>query len=869
MSAPAGRRRRLDLPVSGMSCAACSARLEKVLNRLPGVQAAVDLAGERARVDLLVAENVVQAGAAPSGDAVATPQQVLDAVARAGFSVPEQTIELGVEGMSCAACSARLEKVLNRLPGVQASVDLAGERARIRYVPGLADPASLALAIGGAGFVGRVLDAHSERARTEEKARKLAVWRGELQRFWIAVLLTVPLVAPMLLMPFGGSAHDEWLPRWLQLALATPVQFWIGWRFYAGGWKSLRGGGANMDVLVALGSTMAWAFSAVVTLLGRHDLHVYFEASAAVITLVLLGKLLEARARLRMSEAIEALLRLQPKTARVERDGRLLEIDAGLLIPGDIFVVRPGESIPVDGEVLDGASSVDEAMLSGESMPLAKRAGDRVFASTANGEGMLRCRATGVGEHTLLAGIIRRVAEAQASKAPVQALADRISAVFVPVVCALALLTFVGWLVVAGDLAQALVNAVAVLVIACPCALGLATPTAVAVGVGQGARAGILVRDVGALERAADLAVLVVDKTGTLTRGEPELSDIAVLGSSEAGVGTEGGVGAEGGELGQMPLADGAAGEETDSVAGRDGGGSVLVRETAGAATSLSPAARAMLGLAAALEQGSEHPLARAVLRRAAAEGLRLPPMSDFVAVPGRGVEARIAGRRLRLGAPDWFAAGELPQAQIAALASGGKTVVVLADDAQVLALFAVADALRDTSRAAVARLRATGIRVVMLTGDNAATAAAIAAAAGIDEFRAGVLPGDKAAAIEALKAGGTLCVGMVGDGINDAPALAAADVGFAIGAGSDAAIEAADLTLVRNDLASVSDAIRLSRATRRKIRENLFFAFIYNSLGLPLAAFGFLNPVFAGAAMAMSSVSVVSNSLLLRRWRP
>ena len=871
MNAPAGRRRRLDLPIAGMSCAACSARLEKVLNRLPGVQAAVDLAGERARVDLLAPEE----GAAPSGDAVATPQQVLDAVARAGFSVPEQTIELGVEGMSCAACSARLEKVLNRLPGVSASVDLAGERARIRYVPGLADPASLALAIGGAGFVGRVLDAHSERARAEEKARKLAVWRGELQRFWIAVLLTVPLVAPMLLMPFGGSAHDEWLPRWLQLALATPVQFWIGWRFYAGGWKSLRGGGANMDVLVALGSTMAWAFSAVVTLLGRHDLHVYFEASAAVITLVLLGKLLEARAKLRMSDAIEALLRLQPKTARVERDGRLLEIDAGLLIPGDIFVVRPGESIPVDGEVLDGASSVDEAMLSGESMPLAKRAGDRVFAATANGEGMLRCRATGVGEHTLLAGIIRRVAEAQASKAPVQALADRISAVFVPVVCALALLTFVGWLVVAGDLAQALVNAVAVLVIACPCALGLATPTAVAVGVGQGARAGILVRDVGALERAADLSVLVVDKTGTLTRGEPELSDIVLLDAGEAGVGGEnsagagGGEGGEGGERRLATLAAGAASKGADSAAHREAGDGLAGGESAGAAASLSPAARAMLGLAAALEQGSEHPLARAVLRRAAAEGLRLPPVSDFVAVPGRGVEARIDGRRLRLGAPDWFAAGELPQAQIDALAAGGKTVVVLADDAQALALFAVADALRETSRAAVARLRATGIRVVMLTGDNAATAAAIAAAAGIDEFRAGVLPGDKAAAVEALKAGGTLCVGMVGDGINDAPALAAADVGFAIGAGSDAAIEAADLTLVRNDLGGVSDAIRLSRATRRKIRENLFFAFIYNSLGLPLAAFGFLNPVFAGAAMAMSSVSVVSNSLLLRRWRP
>ncbi|WP_242508740.1 heavy metal translocating P-type ATPase [Rhodocyclus purpureus] len=820
MKPAAGGPRRLDLPVAGMSCAACSARLEKVLNRLPGVKASVDLAGERARVELAAAEG---GAAAP----VTTPQQVLGAIERAGFRVPEQTVELAVEGMSCAACSARLEKVLNRLPGVVATVDLASERARIRYVPGLADPASLALVIAAAGFVGRVPEGDAGRARAEEKARKLAAWQAELQTFLIAAVLTLPLLLPMLVMPWslsGGGQHGmaamEWLPRWSQLLLATPVQFWAGWRFYAGGWNSLRGGGANMDVLVALGSTMAWAFSAVVTVFGLDTLHVYFEASAAVITLVLLGKLLEARARLRMSEAIEALLRLQPKTARVERDGRLVDIDAALLLPGDVFVVRPGDSIPVDGEVIDGASSVDEAMLSGESMPLPKRAGDRVFAATANGEGMLRCRATGVGEHTLLAGIIRRVAEAQASKAPVQQLADRISAVFVPVVCALALFTFVGWLFFVGDFTQALVNAVAVLVIACPCALGLATPTAVAVGVGQGARAGILVRDVGALERAADLSVLVIDKTGTLTRGEPALTDIVALAA------------------------------EHDE--GR------------------------LLALAAALEQGSEHPLARAILRHAEADGLiatdrrggALPALSSFVAVPGRGVEGVVDGRRLRLGAPDWFAGLDLPEDAIAALAGTGKTVVALADDERVLALFAIADALRETSKAAVARLKARGLRLVMLTGDNAATAAAIAAQAGIDEFRAGVLPGDKAAAVEALKASGKV-VGMVGDGINDAPALAAADVGFAIGAGSDAAIEAADLTLVRNDLAGVGDAILLSRATRSKIRQNLFFAFVYNALGLPLAALGFLNPVIAGAAMAMSSVSVLSNSLLLRRWRP
>jgi len=706
---------RLDLPVAGMTCAACAARIEKVLGRLPGVSASVNLAAERARVDL-----------AAGGT---TPQQVVAAIEKAGFGVPPQTLELAIDGMSCAACSTRVEKVLNRLPGVEAAVNLAAERARIRYVPGLADSAALIAAVARAGYGARVAD---DRAREEEKARKLALYRAELRRFWIAAALTLPLVAQMATM-FGADGwrghHEDLLPRWLQLLLATPVQFWIGWRFYDGGWKALRGGGANMDVLVALGTSMAWLFSVVVTLFGLAHQHVYFEASAAVITLVLLGKLLEARAKAKTTAAIEALVRLQPKTARVERDGQLVELDVGLLIPGDIFIVRPGESLPVDGEVIDGASSVNEAMLTGESMPVAKRAGDRVFAATANGEGMLRCRATGVGEHTLLAGIIRMVAEAQGSRQKV--------------------------------------------------------------------------------------GVLAVDKTGTLTRGEPVLTDL-------------------------VPLAGGA------------------------------DAADEALLLAAGLEQGSEHPLARAVLQRAA--GLALPALEEFQATPGQGVAGALGGRRLRLGAPDWFADAALPAAQIAALQGAGKTVVVLAEtvDRQTrpLALLAIADPLRDTSRAAVARLKALGIRVVMLTGDNAATAAAIAREAGIDDFRAGILPGDKAAEVGALKGGGSV-VAMVGDGINDAPALAAADVSFAMGAGSDAAIEASDMTLVRSDLNGVADAVLLSRATLGKIRQNLFFAFIYNVLGIPLAALGLLNPVIAGAAMAMSSVSVVSNSLLLRRWRP
>ncbi len=711
-----------------------------------------------------------------------------------------RVVEFAIGGMTCAACSTRLEKVLNRQAGMQANVNLAAERARIR-LSGAADEAAVVTAVAKAGFTAEVVDGQT---REREKAEKLRTYQSEIKRFWIAVLLTLPLVGQMFFM-FGEHGHHNELPRWLQLALATPVQFWIGWRFYDGAWKALRGGGANMDVLVALGTSMAWGFSTVVTVFGLPQ-HVYFEGGAAVITLVLLGKLLEARAKARTSEAIESLIRLQPKTARVERDGQWVDMAVDALMPGDIFLVRPGESVPVDGEVVDGESSLNEAMLTGESMPVGKRAGDKVFAATANGQGALRCKATGVGEHTLLAGIIRLVGEAQGSKAPVQRLADRISGIFVPTVCVIALATFIGWWVYAGDFSEALVNAVAVLVIACPCALGLATPTAIMVGTGQGARAGILVKNAEALERAEKLTVLALDKTGTLTCGQPQVTDTEVRGLTSAEA----------------------------------------------------------LHLAAALEHNSEHPLARAIV--AAHGDAVLGAVSGFKAVAGMGVEGVVDGRTLRLGSPVWL--GLQDDAVVRRWQQAGKTVVALAEGGRTLALFAVADALRPTSKAAVARLRERGIRVVMLTGDNPVTAAAIAAEAGIDEFRAGILPGDKAAVVGELKAGGNL-VGMVGDGINDAPALAAADVSFAIGAGSDAAIEAADLTLIRSDLLGVSDAIALSAATLGKIRQNLFFAFIYNVLGIPLAALGWLNPVVAGAAMAMSSVSVVSNSLLLKRWRP
>ncbi|MDR3055884.1 MAG: heavy metal translocating P-type ATPase, partial [Zoogloeaceae bacterium] len=781
-----------------MHCASCAARLEKALNALSGVSANVNFANEKASVTL---------------DDNTKTAEIVAAIEKTGFGVVAQTLELAIGGMHCASCATRIETILNKLPGVEASVNLANERARIRWQPGRADERTILHAVEQAGFTASRTE---NRSLEEDKARKAALWQAERRRFLIALVLTLPLVGQMLFMFFAHDEHgmSNELPRLLQLCLATPVQFWIGARFYSGAWKSLKGGGANMDVLVALGTSAAWALSAYVTLFGDLRQHVYFEGAAAVITLVLLGKLLETRAKARTSEALESLVRLQPRTARIERNGELLEIPVETLIPGDIFIVRPGEAVPVDGEVIDGHSAVDEALLTGESMPVNKTAGTPVYAATHNGEGMLRCRATGVGETTLLAGIIRLVAEAQGSKAPVQRLVDRIAAVFVPTVCAIALFTFAGWLLAGSDFANALINAVAVLVIACPCALGLATPTAIMVGTGQGAKAGILIRNAEALERAEKLDILALDKTGTLTLGAPQVTDI-------------------------LPLS------EIDTAR--------------------------LSALAAALERGSEHPLARAILALPAAQNTASANIKDFQAYAGCGVEARIDGQLLRLGTPAW-AFGALNTTtrspEMTRLQDAGKTVVALADwsnpeHVQPLGVFAIADPLKTGASAALKRLSARGVRLIMLTGDNPRTAAAIAAASGVDEFQAGVLPADKAAAITRLKAAGGV-VGMAGDGVNDAPALAAADISFAMGKGSDAAIKTADITLMRNDLNALADALDLSRATLSKIRQNLFFAFIYNIIGIPLAAFGFLNPVVAGAAMAMSSVSVVGNSLRL-----
>lgn len=716
--------------------------------------------------------------------------------------------DFAVFGMTCAACALRIEKALNKLPGVSANVNLATERARVQLGAGAPGTDAILDVIRKAGYDAEELAGVSREA---EKARHAQAYRRDRRLFWLSAALTAPLLLQMAFM-FGGS-HGEWLPRWLQWALATPVQFWIGRRFYIGAWNALRGGGANMDVLVALGTSMAYGFSVAVVLLKLHGQHVYFEASATIITLVLMGKLLEARARTRTSAAIEQLLKLQPARARVERDGEVVEAELASIVPGEVVHARPGERIAVDGEVIDGASAVDESMLTGESMPSEKKSGSRVFAATQNQSGALRIRATGVGARTQLAEIVRLVEAAQGSRAPIQQLADRISAVFVPVVGAISLLAFAGWWFIAGDFTQAWISAVAVLVIACPCALGLATPTAIIVGSGRGAQSGILIRNATALEQAGKIQVLAVDKTGTLTLGKPVVTDVVAT----------------------------AASDQDD-----------------------------VLRLAASLEQASEHPLAQAIVKQAGDRRLQLSAVAEFRAVSGQGVLGNIDGRLLGIGSPR-FALEQNVAADseiTAGIARQGRTVLVLFADSAVLGYVGIADQPRPSSASAIAGLQEMRIEVVMLTGDNAAAAAAVARQVGIASIRAEVLPADKAAEISRLKATGKM-VGMAGDGINDAPALAAADVGFAISSGSDIAIESADVTLMHNDLMGVVDAIRLSRATVAKIRQNLFLAFFYNVLGIPLAAAGLLNPVIAGAAMALSSVSVVANSLLLKKWRP
>ncbi len=803
VSRVAGQAVGLRVPISGMTCASCVGRVERGLGAVPGVQrASVNLATETAEVFT---------------DGTVALRTLTQAVEGSGYSVPERAIDLQIDGMTCASCAGRVEKALRAVPGVlDASVNLATERAQVQARNGVGVEALIA-AVAAAGYGARPpAQTAATKPNDAHDAHQQVTGQRETRHLLLAITLSLPLVLPMAGLLFG--AH--WmLPAWLQFALATPVQFWLGARFYRAGWSALKARTGNMDLLVALGTSAGYGLSVyhLFSWNGHHGVApLYFEASAVVITLVLLGKWLEARAKRQTTAAIRALQALRPATARVLRDGTEHEVPVAQVRTGDTVFVRPGERFPVDGRVIEGRTHADESMISGESLPVPKAEGDRVIGGAVNGEGRLAVETLAIGAESVLARIIRLVEDAQAKKAPIQRVVDRVSSVFVPVVVAIALVTLIGWGVTTGNWNDAILNAVAVLVIACPCALGLATPTAIMAGTGVAARAGILIKDAQALETAHSIATVAFDKTGTLTQGRPVLTEAIAV----------------------------------------DGDSAALLRD------------------AATLQRGSEHPLAKALLQ--AAGDAHVGIATGVEAVPGRGLRGVVGGRTLLIGSDRMMQEAALDLSPLASradvLRETGHTVSWIAEagdtaSARLLGLLAFRDRPRDEAREAIGRLHALGVRTVMISGDNAGAATAVAREIGIDQVRANVLPADKAAAVAELRREGV--VAMVGDGINDAPALASADVGIAMGSGTDVAMHAAGITLMRPDPMLVADAIEISRRTTRKIHQNLFWAFVYNIVGIPLAAFGLLDPVVAGAAMAFSSVSVVANTLLLRRWRP
>jgi len=811
MAAP----KQITMPVIGMTCANCVAAVERNSKKVEGVSdAVVNFGTEKVTVTY--------------DPAVANPEAVIERIKRAGYDVPVATVELPITGMTCANCVSTVERTLNKkVPGIlEANVNFATEKATVRYIPGTVTRADMVAAIERAGYGVVQVDSGEELVDAEKLAREREI-KDQTRKLWVGVIFTLPLFLLSMgrdLGLLGMWAHQPWV-NYLFWLLATPVQFYTGWDYYVGSYKSLRNKSANMDVLVALGSSVAYFYSVVVTtgLLGGH---VYFETSAAIITLIKVGKLLEVRAKGKTSEAIKALMGLQAKTARVERNGDTMDIPTDQVQVGDIVVVRPGEKIPVDGVVVSGHSAVDEALLTGESLPVDKKVGDELIGATLNKQGLLKFEATRVGRETALAQIVRLVEQAQGSKAPIQAMADRVAAVFVPAVILIAALTFIVWLASGAGFTPALVRMVAVLVIACPCALGLATPTAIVVGMGKGAAQGILFRSSAALQRAHELQAIVLDKTGTITKGEPAVTDIVT-----------GSIWAEG----QSQL----------------------------------------LQLAASAERGSEHPLGEAIVRAAQEQGLALSEPAGFEAITGHGIVANVEGRKvllgnLRLMEREKVALNGLGD-KVTELQNQAKTAMWVAVDGEAAAVIGIADTIKEGSREAVAELQEMGLEVVMMTGDNQATAKAIAAEVGIERVFSEVLPGDKSANVAKLQDEG-LVTAMVGDGINDAPALAQADVGIAIGTGADVAMETAGITLISGDLRGVVRAIRLSRATMRIIKQNLFWAFAYNVVLIPVAAgvlaifpnlpfwLRELHPIAAAFAMAFSSVTVVTNSLRLRR---
>jgi Cu+-exporting ATPase len=856
--------RQFIVPVIGMTCLGCAGSVEVSSKQASAVEdATVNLASER--LTLTIDSTQEQANEVLA--------EVRHLVKRAGYKIPTLTLTLPIIGMSCTACVNAVEQALREVDGVvYASVNFAAEQAHVEYVSGLGARAPLVAAIRRAGYdtiasspqpvtpptvsapvTGGQLPLSVSTAVEEEpvadaeaEARAAAI-RHQFKRLLVGTIFSLPLLIVSMGRDFGllgAWAHGGWV-NWLLFLLATPVQFFVGWDYYVGAFKSVRNRSANMDVLVAMGTTVAYVFSVAVLFakaVGSESLgsHLYFETSAVIITLIVLGKLLEARAKGRTSAAIKELMGLQSRTARVLREGEELDIPVEEVVVGDMVVVRPGEKIPVDGIVISGGSAVDESMFTGESMPVEKVIGSEVFGSTLNKQGLLGVEASKVGRETALAQIIRLVEEAQGSKAPIQRVVDQVAAYFVPAVIGLAGLTFVVWMLAGAGFVPALLRLVAVLVIACPCAMGLATPTSIMVGIGKGAGMGILFKNSVALEQTHKLTAVLLDKTGTITKGEPAVTDLVVsqnlLGKSSAG----------------SSNGSPAKAERTD-----------------------------LLRLAASAERGSEHPLGEAIVRAAQAHGLALAEPTQFEAFAGHGIAAEIEEKRILLGNLRLMEREEIDlnglEPRFAELQAEAKSAIWLAVDGQAAALIAVADTVKEGSGEAVAALRKKGLTVAMLTGDNQATADAIAREVGINRVIAELLPGEKVDQVKALQAEG-FRVAMLGDGINDAPALAQADVGIAIGAGTDVAMEAADVTLIRGDLRSVPHAISLSQATMRNIRQNLSWAFGYNVALIPIAAgilapFAWappflqqLHPILAAAAMAFSSVSVIINALRLRQ---